>query len=509
MTASGSSLEKQELAPVNAWHCGEIQNESCRPPKTTLIHNPSASASLSLPLSAELHNPPKINSRTTRTTSLSSKMPKASEALYYLVHPSELRAIIQWKVWHNPVHERDEDKEPISLRKCFDFLDMTSRSFSAVIKELHPELLVPVCLFYLTLRGLDTIEDDMTIALAEKEPILRDFDNILDKDGWTYDGNHPKEKDRGLLVEFHYVITEFKKIKPAYQVIIKDITKRMGDGMAEYCNNVEHNENGVETIADYEEYCHYVAGLVGEGLTRLFIEANLANPTLLQKPELQESMGQFLQQVNIIRDIREDWDDKRRFYPKEVWSKYVDNFEDLLKPKNKVQAMNCSSEMILMALRRAPDCIFYLAGLRDQSVFNFCAIPQAMAIATLDVCFRNPNVFQKNVKISKGQACGLMIESTQNLRVLCEAFKRYARKIHKKNDPRDPNFLEISIACGKVSMPNYQENHLSDRTRLKLSSNQYSQLRNPDKHRYPHPVPQSPPKQRIRRDWIRRKPNGT
>jgi len=112
--------------------------------------------------------------------------------------------------------------------------------------------------------------------------------------------------------------------------------------------------------------------------------------------------------------------------------------------------MNCSSEMVLTALRRAPDCLFYLAGLRDQSVFNFCAIPQSMAIATLECVFRNPDLFQKNCKISKGQACELMIESTQNLQVVCGVFRKYARKIHKKNDPRDPNFLEISIACGKI-----------------------------------------------------------
>ncbi|KAF2436835.1 squalene synthetase [Tothia fuscella] len=377
-------------------------------------------------------------------------MGKAAETLYYLFHPSELRAIIQWKVWHNPVHERNEAKETPEERKCFEFLDLTSRSFSAVIKELHPELLMPVCVFYLILRGLDTIEDDMTIDLAEKEPLLRNFDQILDKDGWSYDGNHIKEKDRGLLVEFHYVISQYKKLKPEYQKILKDITRRMGDGMAKYANNVEHIENGVQTIADYEEYCHHVAGLVGEGLTKLFVTADLANPTLLRRPELHESMGQFLQQVNIIRDIREDWEDKRRFYPKEIWSKYVDNFEELLDPDNKEKAMQCSSEMVLNALKRAPDCLFYLAGLRDQSIFNFCAIPQSMAIATLDVCFRTPNLFQRNVKISKGQACALMLESTQDLRTLCGAFRKFARKISKKNDPRDPNFLEISIACGKI-----------------------------------------------------------
>jgi farnesyl-diphosphate farnesyltransferase len=361
--------------------------------------------------------------------------------------------LIHRKLWHIPVHERDADKESDTLRRCFYFLDMTSRSFSAVIKELNPELLVPVCLFYLVLRGLDTIEDDMTIPLETKEPILRSFDKIMYQKGWTFDGNHAREKDRGLLVEFDVVITEFAKIKPVYQKIIIDITKRMGDGMADYCSNAEQNENGINTVEEYVLYCHYVAGLVGEGCTRLFVEAGLANPALLERPELTESMGQFLQQLNIIRDIREDRDDNRRFWPREVWSKYVDNFDDLFKPENKEAAMCCTSEMVKLALDRADDCLFYLAGLRDQSVFNFCAIPQSMAIASLHLCFRNPDMFQRNVKITKGQACQLMLDSTANLQTVCDVFKRYTRAIHKKNDPRDPNFLSISVACGKVMLP--------------------------------------------------------
>lgn len=355
------------------------------------------------------------------------------------------------KVWHNPVHERQEAKETASLRRCFEFLQQTSRSFSAVILELHPDLLVPVALFYLVLRGLDTIEDDMTIPVAKKEPLLRNFQDILEQDGWTFTENGPNEKDRQLLVEFNVVIEEFKKIKPAQQEIIKDITKRMGNGMADYINNAEHNTVGVNTIKDYELYCHYVAGLVGEGCTRLFVEAGLANEALLKKPELMESMGQFLQQVNITRDIKEDLDDGRRFWPKEIWSKHVDKFEDLFKEENKEKALATSSEMILTALKRADDCLYYLAGLREQSVFNFCAIPQSMAIATLEVCFQNHDIFKKNVKITKGQACQLMLESSQNLQLVCEVFRRYARKIGKRNNPHDPNFLNISIALGRVS----------------------------------------------------------
>ncbi|KAJ5063996.1 isoprenoid synthase domain-containing protein [Bipolaris maydis] len=369
--------------------------------------------------------------------------------LYYAVHPAELRSIIQWKVWHNPVHERDESKESESLKRCYHFLNQTSRSFAAVILELHPELVAPVTLFYLALRGLDTIEDDMTIPLAKKEPFLRNFQDFLEQDDWTFTENGPNEKDRQLLVEFNVVIEEFKKIKPAYKEIIKDITRRMGNGMADYANNAEFNA-GVKTIKEYELYCHYVAGLVGEGCTRLFVEAGLANAALLKRPELMESMGQLLQQVNITRDIREDFDDGRRFWPKEIWSKHVDNFEDLFKPENREKALNASSEMILTALTRVEDSLYYLAGLREQSVFNFCAMPQSMAIATLEACFQNYDLFHKNVKITKGEACQLMLESTQNLQLVCEVFRRYARKIAKKNNPHDPSFLKISITLGKI-----------------------------------------------------------
>jgi farnesyl-diphosphate farnesyltransferase len=353
-------------------------------------------------------------------------------------------------VWHQPVHERDEEKESVSCRICFDFLDKTSRSFSAVIQELDPELLLPICLFYLILRGLDTIEDDTSIPAATKTPLLRDFHNKLEEDGWCFTGNRPEEKDRDLLVQFKHVVTEFKKIKPAYRETIKDITDKMGNGMADYINNAEFNEVGVDKIADYDLYCHYVAGLVGEGLTRLFVESGYGNPALLQRPDLHESMGLFLQKTNIIRDVKEDFDDKRKFYPREIWSKHVDNFEDLFKPENKEAALNCSSEMVLNALHHADDCLFYLAGLKEQSVFNFCAIPQSMAIATIELCFRNPKIFERNVKLSRGQACHLMVQSTQNLRLVCEVFRHHVRKIHKKNIPQDPNFLKISIACGRI-----------------------------------------------------------
>lgn len=286
----------------------------------------------------------------------------------------------------------------------------------------------------------------MQIPLEEKDRLLRDFHNILDNKGWNFKGNGPEEKDRDLLVHFNVVIEEFQRIKPEYRAIIKDITQRMGNGMADYANNGA----GINTVKEYELYAHYVAGLVGEGLTRLFVESGLANAGLLERPHLQESMGQFLQKTNIIRDVREDWDDKRRFWPKEIWLKHVDKFEDLFDKAHEEAALNCGSEMVLNALAHADECLFYLSGIKEQSVFNFAAIPQAMAIATLALVFRNPLIFHQNVKITRGQACQIMLEASQNLPILYESFRKSIRIIHQKNTPKDPNHLKISIACGKV-----------------------------------------------------------
>lgn len=45
--------------------------------------------------------------------------------------------------------------------------------------------------------------------------------------------------------------------------MIADITRRMGAGMAEFI------EREVETVDDFDTYCHYVAGLVGIGLSKV------------------------------------------------------------------------------------------------------------------------------------------------------------------------------------------------------------------------------------------------
>jgi farnesyl-diphosphate farnesyltransferase len=69
-------------------------------------------------------------------------------------------------------------------------------------------------MFYLVLRGLDTIEDDMTIPDEIKQPVLRSFHIHTVTQGWTFTGSGPTEKDRQLLVEYNTVVEEVNHLAP-------------------------------------------------------------------------------------------------------------------------------------------------------------------------------------------------------------------------------------------------------------------------------------------------------
>lgn len=148
-----------------------------------------------------------------------------------------------------------------------------------------------------------------------KLPVLNGFHERLEEPGWTFTGNSDTEKDKILMVEFNVVITEFLKLKKPYQTIIKQICKEMGAGMAEFAGR---RKGEVDTTKDYNLYCHYVAGLVGIGLSRLFAASGLEDSKIGTDDYCSNSMGLFLQKTNIIRDYLEDLDDGRTWYPKEV-----------------------------------------------------------------------------------------------------------------------------------------------------------------------------------------------
>lgn len=390
-----------------------------------------------------------------------------------LTHPSELRAMIGYKVWRDPLNDIKANPEASGwdrerMRDCWSFLDLTSRSFSAVIKELKGELSRVICIFYLVLRALDTVEDDMTIPASRKVPLLVDFYKKLEEPGWNFTESGPNEKDRQLLVEFDKVIAEYQMLGEGYRVVISDITAKMGAGMASYIELSDKSALSVSEWKDFDLYCHFVAGLVGEGLSRLFSESGLERPWLGHQLELSNHMGLFLQKTNIIRDYAEDCEEGRHFWPKECWGDDYAKFSSQAEVASGIvetkpgsnkwvpaenetgqRSMYVLSSMLLDAMSHATSALDYLALLKEQSVFNFCAIPQVMAIATIELMFNNPNVFKKNVKIRKGVAVGLILKAV-NPRDVAYTFLDYSRRIHSRLSPSDPNFVRWSVELARI-----------------------------------------------------------
>ena len=143
-----------------------------------------------------------------------------------------------------------------------------------------------------------------------------------------------------------------------------------------------------------------------------------------QDHHLANSMGLFLQKTNIIRDYLEDIVQGREFWPKEVcvyvggwvteglqyrpkhsdesvvltssytlliyywqaWSQFADELTDFRHHGNIHQAVQCLNLLITNALQHVPDVLQYMFRIQDQSVFNFCAIPQVPIPTSWSTC---------------------------------------------------------------------------------------------------------------------------
>ncbi|XP_019438186.1 PREDICTED: squalene synthase-like isoform X2 [Lupinus angustifolius] len=343
-------------------------------------------------------------------------------------HPDDIYPLLKLKMAARQA-EKQIPTEP-HWGFCYLMLLKVSRSFALVIQQLGTELRNAVCIFYLVLRALDTVEDDTAIDTDVKVPILIAFHrHIYDRD-WHFSCGTKEYKV--LMDQFHHVSTAFLELEKNYQEAIEDITKRMGAGMAKFiCKEVE-------TVDDYDEYCHYVAGLVGLGLSKLFHASGSED---LASDYLSNSMGLFLQKTNIIRDYLEDINEipkSRMFWPRQIWSKYVNKLEDLKYEENSIKAVQCLNDMVTNALLHAEDCLKYMSDLRDPSIFRFCAIPQVMAIGTLALCYNNIEVFRGVVKMRRGLTAKV-IDRTKTIADVYGAFFDFSCMLKSKVDKNDPN----------------------------------------------------------------------
>jgi farnesyl-diphosphate farnesyltransferase len=307
---------------------------------------------------------------------------------------------------------------------CFEALKKVSRSFSVVIHQLPEKLQAPVGLFYLVLRGLDTIEDDMSIPADQKSLLLKNFASRINTEEFTLSNIGDTQDYRDLMANFDKVVRQYQLLDSPYKNTITDITNRMAFGMNKYA------QTKVNSYADWDDYCHYVAGLVGIGLSKIFTASRIESSAQLEDEFLSNQMGLFLQKTNIIRDFAEDLTQERLFWPSEAWENKVEKIVDL--QNNKKVGVEVVNELVENALTHIPYCLKYLKVIHNEKVLRFCAIPQLMAAATLQKLYNNDKVLTENVKIRRGKTARFFM-SKQNYNNIKAEFIKVLDAIYSIN----------------------------------------------------------------------------
>ena len=129
--------------------------------------------------------------------------------------------------------------------------------------------------------------------------------------------------------------------------------------------------------------------------SRLFTSSGYESPKVAAVCNTTaNTMGLFLQKTNIIRDYLEDYVDGRAFHKKFGSNIHqIIDLGDFAKPQNEAVAVSLLNHLVTNAMECIPECLEYMALLKTEEVFRFCAIPQVMAIATLAELYNNPKVF--------------------------------------------------------------------------------------------------------------------
>jgi len=198
-------------------------------------------------------------------------------------------------------------------------LGLTSRTFALSIPLLPDRVRQEITIAYLLFRVADTLEDEPSWPPAERVRALRSLAGFLGRRERMADVE--KEIMRGpvsdsgyadLLHNFDAVNEALVELPEESQKVIVDHLQRTIDGMCSYLLL----EDGVTTVDEVREYCYYVAGIVGELCTALFV---LNAPSLRERErdliDLAPSFGEALQLVNILRDERADATEGRRYIP--------------------------------------------------------------------------------------------------------------------------------------------------------------------------------------------------
>jgi farnesyl-diphosphate farnesyltransferase len=291
-------------------------------------------------------------------------------------------------------------------------LPHVSRTFALTIPQLPPALSIPVTSAYLLCRIADTIEDEPALSAPETLAFLQRFSAVAggigDPKALARDLEHrlsdrtlPTERD--LVSNMDRVVRVTANLGEAQHAAIQRCVELMCYGMPRFQFNA--SVKGLPKSSDLDDYCYYVAGVVGEMLTDLFCDYSAdIERRRAALVALAASFAQGLQMTNILKDV---WEDRGRgacWLPQDVFTRHG---VDLAQVSNEINDPRFSAgmtELVAVAhahLRNALDYTLLIPG-KEKGIRRFCLWAIGLAVLTLRKIAHNPGFTAgAQVKVSR------------------------------------------------------------------------------------------------------------
>ena len=306
------------------------------------------------------------------------------------------------------------------LKYCWEILPKVSRSFALCIPKLPEVTRDIVCVSYDLFRIVDAIEDSKEKNIERKKEQINLFKNILLEERVTdledfiepVAQKAPNKYEGDLIKNISRIIRPFSNFPENIKESVKKWIFEMSYGMKKYL------DKKIETFDDQNEYCFFVAGTVGNMLTEIYLHRkhiNLDEYTKMLK--LSPGFGLGLQKTNIIKNIRVDFEEGRKYWPLILFNNMDINYEDLFDSKKVNPSLEITNTLIEDAQQYLDKGLKYTLTIpkNQTGLRTFCLIPLFMAVATLSECYNNSKVLtsKKDVKISKIQTMNILDKSSK------------------------------------------------------------------------------------------------
>ena len=205
-------------------------------------------------------------------------------------------------------------------------LEKTSRTFALSIPVLPEPTRREVMIAYLLFRIADTFEDASHWEPPRRIEALDGFRALLNdysrpraerlSGQWVAAGITSHAGYRELMADVPFVLESFFDLSTDAVAPVRAHVERSAEGMAGYVGRTKNGSLVLNDLADLKTYCYFVAGIVGEMLTELFL---IGRPRLEAIAaflrERAASFGEALQLVNILKDSAGDAAEGRTYLP--------------------------------------------------------------------------------------------------------------------------------------------------------------------------------------------------